>query len=232
MNEVIATVNKVSLINQNVYQINLIVPVENFLAGQYLLIQLPTGESVPYSIGSAPHELPEINLYILVAEAGSLAEKVVNYLQQNSEVTVKIAAGDCHIENGAITEATERILLVAGGTGFAQVKSMYDSLMLIQPNAEVVLYWGVRTVQDVFLQDWIEQSNQIKVVVGEVDASWKGATGWLYEQIIAEQHFKNSVVYISGSPAMVYGTLDKLEEAGLPRSASYSDVFAYAPRPD
>ncbi|TBR42857.1 NAD(P)H-flavin reductase [Marinomonas agarivorans] len=234
MNDVKAKVSSVALVNNNVYQVKLTVPTDSFIAGQYLLIQLPTGETVPYSIGSAPFELPELTLYILVAEVGSLADKVVQHIQQSDEISIKIAAGDSHIENGAITETTERILLVAGGTGFAQMKSMYDSLKKQPSSAEVALYWGVRTTEDLFLEEWTQQqANNVKVVVGEADPSWQGATGWLYDYIIAEQpSFKNTIVYVSGSPAMVYGTLDKLEEAGLPRTASYSDVFAYAPRPD
>ena len=232
MNDVIARVNKVELVNQNVYEVSLNVTIDNFIAGQYLLIQLPTGESVPYSIGSAPQKLPEVTLYILVADADSLASKVIQYLQSNSEVDIKIAAGDCHIDNGAITESVEHILLVAGGTGFAQMKSMYDSLLVKKPKAKVTLYWGVRTVDDIFLNAWVESSANIEVIVNEPINTWKGSAGWLYEKVIADQNFKNTIVYVSGSPAMVYGTLDKLEEAGLPKSASYSDVFAYAPRPE
>lgn len=37
-------------------------------------------------------------------------------------------------------------------------------------------------------------------------------------------------VYASGSPAMVYGTLDALVEAGMDAHQMRADVFAYAPR--
>lgn len=232
MNDVIATVNKVELVNQNVYEIKLHVGIDRFKAGQHLLIQLPTGETVPYSIGSAPSELPEVTLYILVAEVDSLAGKVVQYLQNNNEVSLKMAAGDCHVDNGAITDSVEHILLLAGGTGFAQMKSMYDALTEKGLHEKITLYWGVRTPQDIFLNEWVSESDNIEIIVNEADESWQGATGWLYEKVIADQKLKNAVVYVSGSPAMVYGTLDKLEEAGLPRQSSYSDVFAYAPRPE
>ncbi len=68
--------------------------------------------------------------------------------------------------------------------------------------------------------------------MNDANTSWQGTTGWLYEKVIADNNFRNTLVYVSGSPTMVYGTLDKLEDAGLPRDASYSDVFAYAPRPE
>ena len=37
-------------------------------------------------------------------------------------------------------------------------------------------------------------------------------------------------VYASGSPQMVYGTLDALVEAGMDAHQMRADVFAYAPR--
>ena len=231
-----AKVNKVELINHNVYEVNLEAEVDGFIAGQYLLIQLPTGEAVPYSIGSAPHELPQLTLYILVADVDSLAGKVIshlqNHVQNESQATLKIPGGDCHIESADINDTVEKVLLIAGGTGFAQMKSMYDSLVLQKPNAQVVLYWGLRTPQDIFLQEWVDANSNINLVISDADTSWQGATGWLYEKVIADNTFRNTLVYVSGSPAMVYGTLDKLETAGLPREASYSDVFAYAPRPE
>ena len=233
MNEVIAKVNKVELINQNVYQVSLDVPVDSFIAGQYLMIHLPSGESVPYSIGSAAHELPSLQLYILVADEASLAFKVVSYLKDNESVNLKIPGGDCHIDNGALKDSVDQVLLVAGGTGFAQMKSMYDALTEQKYQGKVSLYWGVRTPEDSFLVDWIESQDNISLVANDAEADWQGTTGWLYEKIVADNpDLSRSVAYVSGSPGMVYGTLDKLEEAGLAHDASFSDVFAYAPRPE
>jgi CDP-4-dehydro-6-deoxyglucose reductase len=41
---------------------------------------------------------------------------------------------------------------------------------------------------------------------------------------------KSVQVYASGSPAMVYGTLDALVNAGMDAHQMRADVFAYAPR--
>jgi CDP-4-dehydro-6-deoxyglucose reductase len=233
VNEVIAKVNKVELINQNVYQVSLDVPVDSFIAGQYLMIQLPSGESVPYSIGSAAHELPSLQLYILVADDASLAFKVISYLQDNESVNLKIPGGDCHIDNGSLSNDVDHVLLVAGGTGFAQMKSMYDALAEQKFQGKVSLYWGVRTPEDSFLNDWITSKDNISLVANEADADWSGTRGWLYEKIIADHtDLSRCVAFVSGSPGMVYGTLDQLEGAGLAHDASFSDVFAYAPRPE
>ncbi len=234
MNEIMAMVNKVKLINHNVYEIGLTAQAGSFLAGQYLLIPLPTGETVPYSIGSAPHELPELTLYILVTAVDSLAGQVVrhleNHLQSKKQIKLVMPSGDCHTKSADINTKIEKILLIAAGTGIAQMKSMYSSLMLQKPEAQVLLYWGLNTEADIFLRSWCDSDENITLVVNNPNQGWQGASGWLYEKILADHNFHNTLVFVSGSPAMVYGTLDKLEAAGLASDASYSDVFAYAPR--
>lgn len=90
MKDVTANVKSVELINQNVYKVNLHLEATRFIAGQYLLVPLATGEQVPYSIGSAPYELPSLTLYILVSDEASLAQKVVEHFQNNSQVSLKI----------------------------------------------------------------------------------------------------------------------------------------------
>ncbi|TDO97986.1 NAD(P)H-flavin reductase [Marinomonas balearica] len=236
MRDVQASVRAVEQVNHNVYSATLNVGDADFIAGQYLMIILPSGEHVPYSIGSAPNELPELTLYILVSDDQSLAKKVVTYLTENSTVDIKMAGGDCHIENGALDLEADNLLMIAGGTGFSQIKSFYDDLVARNYSGKVSLYWGLRTEQDVFMQDWIKQTQErplfdFHVVVNDDSNEWNGRKGWLYEAVL-EDHpdLSNSAAYVCGSVAMVYGTLDELEKAGLEEKRCYSDVFAYAPR--
>lgn len=238
MKDVTAKVSSVELINHNVYEVKLEIDETPFIAGQYLMIVLPTGEQVPYSIGSAPHALPELTLYILVSDPSSLAQKVIEHINTNDSIMVKMPGGDSHLESGAFIEEAEHILLIAGGTGFSQMKSLYDSLIEQGFKGHVSLYWGLRTPSDIFMQEWIKQAQSehtfsLDIVVNEADEQWQGRTGWLYEAVL-EDHpdLSNSVAFISGSVGMVYGTLDQLELKGLATDRCFSDVFAYAPHPD
>jgi NAD(P)H-flavin reductase len=238
MKEITAKVNTVELINKDVYQITLQVDDLEFFAGQYLMVVLPTGEQVPYSIGSTPHELPNITLYVLVSDAASLANKVVEYIKSNASITIKAPGGDCHIHNGVLDSNPEHILLIAGGTGFSQIKSLYCDLVEQNFTGKVSFYWGLRTAEDVFAKDWLEEAHKyspfsLDVIVNEQSDQWHGRSGWLYEAILADNPDLNqSVAFISGSVGMVYGTLDQLELKGLSIDRCFSDVFAYAPHPD
>jgi CDP-4-dehydro-6-deoxyglucose reductase, E3 len=236
--KIMAQVGTVDLINANVYQVTLKVEGVDFVAGQYLMIDLPTGESVPYSIGSAPQDLPELTLYILVSDETSLAFQVVEYLKNHTDIEVQIPGGDCHLETPLLTKAVDQVLLIAGGTGFSQMKSMFDALRQQSFTKPVTLYWGLRTPEDLFEANWLQQALtaqpnfRIEVVVNQANDTWVGRHGWLYEAI-KEDHpdLTNSVAFISGSVGMVYGTLDQLETIGMTQAHCLSDVFAYAPRP-
>ena len=238
MEDITAKVNTVELINKDVYQITLQVNDLSFIAGQYLMVVLPTGEQVPYSIGSAPHELPHVTLYILVSDAESLAHKVVEHIRSNESITIKAPGGDCHLQNGVLNSSPEHILLLAGGTGFAQIKSLYSALVEQKFAGKVSFYWGVRSADDVFAQNWLRNAQEstpfsLDIIVNNENDEWQGRTGWLYEAVLTDHpNLSTSVAFISGSVGMVYGTLDQLELKGLDQSRCFSDVFSYAPRPE
>jgi CDP-4-dehydro-6-deoxyglucose reductase len=238
MKDITAKVNTVELINKDVYQVTLQVSELSFIAGQYLMVMLPTGEQVPYSIGSAPNELPYVTLYILVSDPESLAYKVVEHIKSNKNITIKAPGGDCHLQNGVLETSPEHILLIAGGTGFAQIKSFYSELVKQKFSGQVSFYWGVRKPADVFAQTWLKEAQEntsfsLDIIVNDGNDEWQGRTGWLYEAVLADHpDLSSSVAFISGSVGMVYGTLDQLELKGLSQDRCFSDVFAYAPRPE
>ena len=61
---------------------------------------------------------------------------------------------------------------------------------------------------------------------------WEGRCGLLHEAVCEDiRDLKGVHVYASGSPAMIYGTLDALVDAGMDAHQMRADVFAYAPRP-
>ncbi|MBA4291065.1 MAG: CDP-6-deoxy-delta-3,4-glucoseen reductase, partial [Pseudomonas sp.] len=67
-------------------------------------------------------------------------------------------------------------------------------------------------------------------VVSEA-GGWQGRYGLLHEAVREDfADLKALHVYASGSPAMIYATLDALVEAGMDAHQMRADVFAYAPR--
>ena len=100
----------------------------------------------------------------------------------------------------------------------------------------VHLYWGVRRPEDFYtLEEWDAWQKIPNLYVHKVVSDlcgWEGRCGLLHEAVCEDISDLSSVyVYASGSPAMVYGTLDALVNAGMDAHQMRADVFAYCPRP-
>ena len=198
-------------------------------AGQYVMLERQEGQQSAFSLASAPHQGRELELHILTREAST--QSLIAELKRLGVVKVHLPFGEAHV--GVLP--TTPVVLMAAGTGMAQMHSVLEHLVA-QHNAQPVhLYWGARTAADFYqLKAWskwqaLEQVHLHQVVSD--DASWQGRRGFLYEAVLEDfADLSDLTFYVSGSPAMVYGTLDALVDKGLRPSQMHSDVFAYAPR--
>lgn len=231
-----ATVVDVRSLNHDVYRVELQLPRRrelSFHAGQYLSVNLPETEPCYFSIASSPAE-PHIELHIQASPDWVSAQKVIDTLTSGSHVTLELPHGKACLA----TVPKKPLVLVAAGTGFAQVKSLVDYLRNTSSDQPVTLFWGVRHHKDMYLRSMAEQWAQswpgfsFRPIVGDDDDNdWSGHHDQLTRRVLASGiDWKNVDVFASGSPAMVYSLMDALTETGLPEQAFFSDVLEYAPR--
>lgn len=231
-----ANVVDVSSISHDVYRVELQLPRRqelSFHAGQYLSVNLPDAAPCYFSIASSPSE-QNIELHIQASPEWVSAQKVINALTSGETVSLNLPHG-----KACLAGVPEKpLLLVAAGTGFAQVKSLVDYLRGTSFAQPVTLFWGVRHHEDMYLrsmareweQDWSEFSFQ-PVVGDDEDSDWSGHHDQLARTVLASgMDWENVEVHASGSPTMVYTLMDALVEAGLPAEDFFSDVLEYAPR--
>lgn len=229
--------------NGTIYQVELS-PLSStfpsFAAGQYLQIYLPNGDASAFSIASSPRQksLLELNILKLPEQQSSL--QLFQLLESGHPIDIEMPLGDCYLPDDLQLHPEVPIILVAAGTGFAQMKSMLYELFARGVCNPVHLYWGNRQAngfyQEDLLKDWHRQHPNFiyHLVVSDAQEScqWLGREGLLYETIRHDfSDLKDCRLCISGSPAMVYATLDELAHHGLQEANAYSDVFSYAPRP-
>lgn len=198
-------------------------------AGQYLLLQRDDGEWSAFSLASAPHAGRDLELHILTREEST--RQIIAQLRRTRLARVQMPFGDTHLAE----LPAGPLVLIAAGTGMAQMHSLIEHCRAAGFSHPVHLYWGVRHPDDFYQlphwQDWERQAGlQLHRVVSEA-AAWGGRCGLLHEAVCEDfPDLKALHVYASGSPAMVYGTLDALVEAGMDPHQMRADVFAYAPR--
>ncbi|MGO1750078.1 MAG: FAD-binding oxidoreductase [Marinobacter sp.] len=231
-----ANIVDVRSISHDVYRVELQLPRRrelSFHAGQYLSVNLPDGESCYFSIASSPEE-QNIELHIQATPEWVSAQKVIDALTSGETVSLEMPHG-----KACLACAPEKpLLLVAAGTGFAQMKSLVDYLRGTSFAQPVKLFWGVRRHEDMYLrsmarqwaQDWAAFTFQ-PVVGDDEDSEWSGHHDQLVRAVLASGvDWKNVEVHASGSPTMVYTLMDALVEVGLPTEGFFSDVLEYAPR--
>lgn len=231
-----AKVVDVRSITHDVYRVELQLPRRrelSFHAGQYLSVLLPGSDPCYFSIASSPSaEL--IELHIQATPEWVSAQKVIDALTSGGEVTVELPHG-----RACLASAPEKpLLLVAAGTGFAQVKSLVNYLRETDYDRPVRFYWGVRRHEDMYLRSLARQWQEdwppftfVPVVGDDEDNDWSGHHEQLVRTVMASgMDWNNVEVHASGSPTMVYTLMDALVEAGLPQGAFFSDVLEYAPR--
>ncbi|HHX35975.1 MAG TPA: 2Fe-2S iron-sulfur cluster binding domain-containing protein [Gammaproteobacteria bacterium] len=218
----------------DVFSVHLRLPagkVVRYHAGQYMLLERKDGQSSAFSIASAPQQGRELELHILARD--NAAVELLKQLQKERVAHVQLPFGDVHLAN--IDERP--LLLIAAGTGMAQVHSLVEHCRATGFSQPIHVYWGARTAEDFYslesLPTWQAMPNiHFHQIVSE-GVGWTGRSGLLYEAVCHDiQHLADYRVIVSGSPAMVYGTFDALVAAGMQPEQMQADVFAYAPRPE
>jgi len=135
-------------------------------------------------------------------------------------------------------DSDKPIVFVAGGTGFAPIKAMIEHALHHDLPREMVLYWGVRTLADLYLPDlpgtWQSAHRNFTFIPVLSDPrpedAWRGRTGLVHEAVMADlPDLSGYVVYACGAPAMIDAARRDFEaRCRLPADQFYADSFTYA----
>ncbi|GAA3911009.1 hypothetical protein GCM10022228_22730 [Halomonas cibimaris] len=208
--------------------------------GQYLELELDESTWVPFSIASGDRDDGRLELHVQHWPERSNSARLRELLQVAQKLTVRLPGGDCVLD----MSSTRPLLLVAAGTGFAQMKALIEAALAQNPERDIQLWWAVREHRELYLEPlatrWAQTYPHFTFhAVTELALLEPLADG---ERIMHHQGRIDEVledapltpagcdVYLSGSPGMVYACLDILAEKGIDQTRVFSDVFSYAPR--
>lgn len=207
--------------------------IPDYRAGQYLEILLTSGEACAFSIASPPVSMQkELELHIQKLPSSANSIKLFNELEQGS-VSIRMPKGCCFIES--VPDSS--LVLIAAGTGFAQMKSMIEFTLRKSNHKDIYLYWGVRSPEGFYMPNlpahWASAQFHYHPVVSDAleEDEWEGRQGLLFDAVINDKNITTGgEIFISGSPQMVYATFDALVAKNFKAERIHSDVFEYAPR--
>lgn len=204
-----------------------------FLAGQYVEFLLPDGKRRAFSLANPPHHDDLLELHIRYVPGGNFTEHVFNTMKLKDILRIEGPFGSFFLRE----ESDKPILLVAGGTGFAPIKSLIEHALHIGVQRPMHLYWGARDRAGLYLlplaERWAAEHAQLKFtpVLSEPDAGWTGRSGLVHQAVLADYpDLSRYQAYVCGAPAMCEAALRDFTAHGLPQDEFFADVFSYAPR--
>lgn len=223
-------------LSDNVVRLQLRLPAGQrlqFLAGQYIDVLLSGGKRRAFSIASCPSLENEIELHIRHVEGGDFTGHVFDDLKERDILRLEGPQGNFFVRN----DRPERpMIMMGGGTGFAPLKSMIESLLEQGDRRTIHLYWGARSPSELYLDElpasWAREYDHIHYrrafsEAGE-DAPANGFSGFVHEAVIADHDDLSGFdVYMSGPPAMIDTAKRKFIEHGVPESRLFYDSFEF-----
>ncbi len=206
-----------------------------FYAGQYINILLDGGDKRSFSFATAPQESGLIELQVRWIKGGRFTTHVFTGMKEGDVVRFEGPLGSFFLREDSV----KPIIFVAGATGFAPVKSMVEYAFRTGLKRRMILYWGVRSKQDLYLAElparWEREHGNFKFVPvlsePRPEDSWSGRTGLVHEAILRDfPDLSAYQLYACGSAAMVAAAHPAFLAHGLTQDDCFSDAFNLAPQ--
>lgn len=208
-----------------------------FIAGQYINIILDDGAKRAFSFANAPRPPGEprpsagdvIELHIRRIPDGRFTGHVFTAMKVGDRLDFEGPLG-----NFVLRDSARPILMLAGATGFAPIKSILEDAFRRGVGRPIELYWGVRGAGDLYLQDLVarwqaEHANFRYVPVLSdlpADDPWPGRRGFVHEALLADHpDLTGYEVYACGSTRMVEAAVPDFLAHGLGEQFCFSDAF-------
>lgn len=202
-----------------------------FQPGQYLDVLLEGGRRRSFSIASPPHDSQPVELHVRRVPGGGFTGSLFETMRTGALLRIEGPIGQF-----VYLERSEPALMIAGGTGFAPLKSMLRHALERGSTREFHLYWGARTPPDVYemalVREWVARYPQLRFtpVLSEMEASSEWRTGWVHEAVLADHpNLAPFDVYAAGPPAMVEAIRATFPSRGVSEDRLHFDSFDYAP---
>jgi CDP-4-dehydro-6-deoxyglucose reductase len=204
-----------------------------YLAGQYIDIVLRDGGRRAFSLANAPHDDAHLSLHIRHVPGGAFSGHVFDGLKTRDLLRINGPLGSFFLRN----EEPRTRILIAGGTGFAPIKSIVENAIHEGLTDALHVYWGVRAGRDLYMGElahsWAQTHENITFtpVLSDPaqDDTWSGQTGFVHDAVLAHFDDLSAVeVYASGPPVMIRAVRETFTERGLSLDNLFSDTFDYA----
>ena len=226
-------VESLTRLNHDVMQMFLKLPAKEtfrFKAGQYIEFIMGDGSRRAFSMANAPHD-SMIELHLRLIEGGKFTSFVFNEMKEKSIHRIEGPIGQFYLR-----DSEKPIIFIAGGTGFAPIKSIIEDMIANKNKRKIYLYRGVRSEKDFYMNelvnDWIKKLEGLTYIpVVEDGLSEDARSGYVHHAVLEDFKNLNDIqVYCCGAPGLVENAFKDLTKSGLPDDQFFADAFTFAPK--
>lgn len=206
---------------------------QNFLyfkAGQYVEALLRNGQRLLLSIANAPQRNGELVFHLRHNAKHPVAECWLNEVKQSGTLTLQGPFGHNTL---AHLRADFNVIFLAGGTGFAPIRSLLAALSEQKTNLNLRLFWGISHPEDAYDLPFLDH---VKTTITNFEShlilsnpiyfsGWNGSIGWAHDYCLQlTKTWQKTLVYASGPFEMIQAAFQKFTQKGLPASCFLSDM--------
>lgn len=192
-----------------------------FFPGAFGMVTLPDSKlpARAFSFASAPHD----DLLDLTIERTGAVSSALHALPIGSEIAIRGPLGRFRLPDPIDRD----VLMIAGGTGIAPLRSMLRHLAVHRPGQNVRLVYSVQRPQDIIYRaelellakEWANFQQTITITRPDPSTDWSGRNGRV--SLVLFSTFGPSLVehipILCGPPAFVFDCIRMLVELGVPR---------------
>jgi ferredoxin-NAD(P)+ reductase (naphthalene dioxygenase ferredoxin-specific) len=199
----------------------------SFSPGQYATLQFTPEHIRPYSMAGLPGDA-ELEFHVRVVPGGRVSGYIDQTLKVGDAVRVSGPLGTAYLR----CKHAGPMLCVAGGTGLAPVLSIVRGALAGGMRNPIHVYFGVRSPQDVYGAQWLEQlardhdNLQVHLVIGAGNVDPGMRSGLVTDAVYADwPDLSGWRAYLCGAPPMVEAASMMVKKKGVLAEHVYADAF-------
>lgn len=205
----------------------------NFVAGQYLTVQLPNFEPTEgksYSISSPPHGE---HVCLTIKEMGAFSKALLSHTIDDT-LTTSLPYGFFYPDPGEVRD----VACVVGGIGITPCMSIIESLIQSNFEKNIFLFYSNKTVEDIIFKKRLDALKEVfpkltithfitEVITKETEMEEPMRTGRMTaDRILPTLKDQNDTdFFICGSIDFTKSLWKSLRDAGIESSQIYTEGF-------
>ncbi len=208
-------------------------PPLTFEPGQFCQLHFADLPGRSYSMANRPDE-PVLEFHVRRMPDGQASSYVAEQLQLGDTVRLEGPFGTATLKRGH----PGPIVVAAGGSGLAPIRSIVRSALASQPEQPIHLYFGVRGERDIYYESELEELTaahpnfRFEIVVSEAPEVRERRTGYVHDAIAADfPYLAGTKLYVAGPPPMVEAVTAVAKSRGVETNDIHADAFTAAAPP-